>query len=269
MKNIFFLSTMILSITFAHGQTESLNKLDSNGKKDGKWAIYLDSKWKEVNDSTQSVYYHYTWYVHGTNTNPMGSFGKLILVPADNDLQKGKPKLLDGEYKWEDKNGRTSCILILKKGEPISYKDFYTTGQLQQYFDYTKKWQGKPHTYAMTINDKTGKPQYYYMYSGQYGWMGYGDRDADSTTIKTLKTVGDSSFVTMFTYNNGKITGERDQIQIPKSDGKTIYIQHGHIIERYLNGQKREEGDYYYGKKTGEWKSWDKDGKETKEKTSL
>ena len=269
MKIKTLLPTVLFALTtwtVAHGQTDKLNQFDTNGKKDGKWTVYLDNQWKEVKDSEQAVYYRYTWYAHGTNTSPMGSFGKLTLVPADNDLQKGKPKLLDGEYKWQDKNGQTKFILVLKKGEFISYKEFYKSGQVHQYFDYTKKWQGQPHTYCMTIYDKTGNPKDYYMRSGESGWMGYGYKDADSTTIKTLKTVGDSSFVTMYIYKNGKLTGQRDQIQIQQSDGKTKYIQHGHIIEWYLNGQKREEGDYYYGKKTGQWKWWDENGNEKRQK---
>lgn len=55
-------------------QTEKLNQLDPNGKKEGKWIVYLDDYWNKV-DSSKASYYRFTWYDHGVNIHPMGTGG--------------------------------------------------------------------------------------------------------------------------------------------------------------------------------------------------
>jgi antitoxin component YwqK of YwqJK toxin-antitoxin module len=265
MKTLILISTAALSLTVAYGQTDKLNQVDTKGKKDGKWSVYLDSKWKEVKDNSQAVYSRYTWYEHGTNLCSMGSFEDLTLVPSDNNLQMGQPKLLNGEYKWIDKNGQTKFILVLKDGEFVSYKEYYKSGKMHEYFDYTKKWQGQPHTYWICIYDKEGKAQSYFYTNGKDGWMGYGT-NADSTAVESVKVAGDSTFTTATYYKEGKLIRKTEEITIKKSDGKTETIYHGWTTSWFLSGQKREEGQYFYGKKSGQWKHWDESGKEIPEK---
>lgn len=167
MKILTLISTIFLGLTIAYGQTEPLNKLDSNGKKDGKWIAYLDKNWKHIDDSTNAVYYRYTFYSHGTNLNPMGPCGgkgwKLESTNSNNN-QTGKIKLLDGEYKWYDDKGKLRFTHILKNGEYVSYKEYFPSGQLSQEFDYTKLWEGQPHSWYIAIYDKKGnlKSQSYY-----------------------------------------------------------------------------------------------------------
>ena len=75
MKILAFIFTIVLGLTTVHKQIEPLNKLDGDGKKDGKWIVYLDNNWKHIDDSTNAIYYRYTFYSHGTNLNPMGPCG--------------------------------------------------------------------------------------------------------------------------------------------------------------------------------------------------
>jgi len=152
---LFFFSFTLLT----SGQTDKINQLDPSGKKDGKWVVYWDRNWKTINDSSKALYYRYTVYSHGTNLYPMGRCGgkgyKLETMSESKD-KKGI-ELLDGEYKWYDNKGRLSSIHVFKNGEYVSCKEYFSSGELNQYFDYTKKYQGQELTWCVTIYNKKGE----------------------------------------------------------------------------------------------------------------
>ncbi len=153
------LFVLIISSLFSYSQQEKLNQLDTEGKKDGKWIIYLDDSWKKVKDTNMAVYCRYNFYDHGANLNPMGpcKTKKEKLESSNNGgIQRGKMKLLDGEYKTIDEKGNVRFIFILKNGEFVSYKEFYANGIISAWFDYTKNWEGLPHSYFITTYDKKG-----------------------------------------------------------------------------------------------------------------
>ncbi|MBL7891316.1 MAG: hypothetical protein JNL63_01700 [Bacteroidia bacterium] len=152
---LFFLAISTLS----KSQTEKLNQLDSAGNKDGKWILYLDFKGDKVKDSSNAFYYRYTYYDHGIHIYPMGGFigknGKIESTTNDNH-QTGKIKLLNGEYRCFDNKGRLIFIHVFKNGEYVSYKEFYKTGELQTYFDYTKHCNEQPRSWYIYSYDKKG-----------------------------------------------------------------------------------------------------------------
>lgn len=156
MKAKSILTALFLAITnLLASQTAPLNQFDSQGKKDGKWLVYLDQDWKRVDDSTQALYYRYTYYDHGVNIYPMGPCGRkgYKLEPG---AATGKPVRLDGEYKWYDAKGRLSSVHAFQNGEYIFCKEYFPTGELQQYFNYTKKCEGQEHGWTLTVYDKKG-----------------------------------------------------------------------------------------------------------------
>jgi hypothetical protein len=156
---LFFL---VAGIT-AFGYAQDLNKFDANGKKHGKWTRLMDKNWNTVEDSSKAAFFRYTFYDHGQNVHPMGGFGKNKLwkmkSSIDTSTQKGI-KLLDGEYKWFDPKGRLMYWLVLKDGVFISYKEFYETGELHQFFDYTKHAEGQPWSWYMVEYNKDGSCKY-------------------------------------------------------------------------------------------------------------
>src|ERR1051326_180585 len=261
-KGFLFFSILVCLITLAFGQVERQNQLDANGKLTGQIMIYLDNKWNVIKDSANAVYCRYTWYEHGANIDyKMGSFNRLELELDSNSFQKDKPRLLDGEYKWLDKKRKVKSIVFFKQGNLISYKEFFPSGKLHENIDYTRKWLNQPHTYCQLVYDKKGNSKCFYMRSGPYGWLGYGWAGGDSVKVDTLKVSGDSRFLVLKIYNrDGEIINQRDEIWVQKSDGRTETICHGHTISWYSNGQKLEEGNYYFGRKNGQWKLWDKNG---------
>ena len=168
--------TFILFSLVSFGQ-EKLNQFDQNGKKDGKWIVYLTEKtWKEVTDSSKAGFCRFTYYEHGVNIYPMGDGGGKnwkCEAKSENIQHIGKMIVLDGEYKWIDKKGRVRFIHVLKNGEYVSYKEFYRSGKISKYFDYTNLYMGQIHTYSMLLYDKKGVITYFYMRSGEQGWHFY------------------------------------------------------------------------------------------------
>ncbi len=157
MKAKFILSVVFLAMTLlTFGQTSGLNQINSKGKKEGKWIVYLDKDWEKVDDSTKALYARYTYFDSGTNIYPMGSCGgkgyKLEPGLADNK----KTTLLDGEYKWYDAKGKLSSVHVFKNGEYFSCLEYFPTGELSQHFDFTKKCAGQPHGWEVIVYDKKG-----------------------------------------------------------------------------------------------------------------
>ena len=87
------------SALFSFGQTEKLNQFDKEGKEDGKWIIFLDSKGDKLKDSANAAYCRYTYFDHGVNIYPMSGFitngGKIEHAPSNTE-SSSKMKLLDG-----------------------------------------------------------------------------------------------------------------------------------------------------------------------------
>ncbi len=153
---------ILFGTLFSFSQAEKLNQLDANAKKDGKWILYLDAFGAKV-DSSKAVYCRYTYYDHGVHIYPMGNFiskGEKIEAKENDAQTAGKIKVLDGEYKCLDKNGKVKYIHVFKNGEYVSYKEFFDSGEIQTFFDYTKHCKGQSHSWYTYIYDKTGKLTY-------------------------------------------------------------------------------------------------------------
>jgi len=182
MKTIASLLIFLCAGISSFAQTEVLNRFDDKGKKHGKWTVYLDATWKEVNDSSKALYYRYTYYDHGENIYPMGGVKKNFTLQSSSGKPKptpGKPHLLDGEYKWLGKDGNVFSIHQLKQGEYIYCKEFFASGKLSQHFEYTKQFKGEAHTYAISVYDKVGQRKQYCMRKGPHGWLFYPCSDDD------------------------------------------------------------------------------------------
>lgn len=255
---------------FSYSQTVSINQLDSAGKKNGKWTVYLDYHWNEVKDSTKAVYYRYGHYKHGTKLISIGSRGskKYTYEPANDTVgRKGELILLNGEYRSYDKGGALKFINVFDNGEYVSYKEFDKSGKMVTRIDFTLKFNMPAHTcYFIYVYKNDGYIECY-QGTGKTAFEVF----ADSATIDTTKIVGDSTFATISFYLCGKMVGKQGKLSV-KSPGQkepaAFQILHGHSVTWYYNGNKKSEGEYYYGKEVGVWKYWDRDGKEITKKGS-
>ena len=100
---------------------------------------------------------------------------KKLEVSNSDNRSIGKLKILDGEYKWLDKKGRTVSVDYFKNGEHIWSKMYFwdrldeylgfhkkMTGKLGAYYYFTKTYKNQPNTYYMEVYDKNGSTFYYY-----------------------------------------------------------------------------------------------------------
>lgn len=164
-----------LFFTSIQAQPELINQLDK-GKKNGKWIVYLSADWKEVKDSTTAAYFKYTVFDHGKNIYPASLRDKAWKLShiEKNKLMKGNAKLLDGNYTWVDKDNHVRAIDEFKNGDCILYKSFFKAGELNQIFNYTKRWKDEPNTYIVQEFNKQGMViNNYIMRNGPQGWALY------------------------------------------------------------------------------------------------
>src|SRR5688572_25962798 len=118
---------LLVSVLFAFALSaqEKLNQLDANGKKDGKWIVWLDTDWKLAKDSMSAAYFRYNYFDHGASVYGMGPWGgkntKMTGTPTS-VVKKGNAKMLDGEYKWYNSKGELRSTHVLKNGWYVSFK---------------------------------------------------------------------------------------------------------------------------------------------------
>ncbi len=152
---LFFFS--VVAIT-----AQGLNKLDEEGKKQGRWELYYNQYWKVLKDSTNAVYYWYTEYDHGKRVYTEAQWGRKSFKFQDSlfSKQEGKIKLLDGKYTWYDKKGNISSVHVFKNGNPVWWKQYHPNGKIYLYFDYIHKCEDEPLSWCLYIYDKKGELKY-------------------------------------------------------------------------------------------------------------
>jgi len=168
---ISFLLFFILGV-IGYSQNE-INQLDSDGNKHGVWMVYLDNEWAET-DKEDAVCYRYTYYAHGVDTKPMGPSGKKKWTLSPKIPKSSEPVELTGELQWSDKKGIVRSIHIFENGKYLSYKEYDSSGNLEQHFDYATQYKDEPHTYYVRTYKK-GSEVTWVMRSGTNGWTLYSD----------------------------------------------------------------------------------------------
>lgn len=158
----------MFAMATVYSQSEKINQNDDAGMKHGRWMVYLDKKWNEIADTNLAIYKKYTVYFHGKNLYPMGSRGSWQLSEHANS------KLLDGRYEWKDKAGTVRCVDVFSAGRYLSCKIYSSTGVINQYFDYERKYKGMQDTYCISEFDKDGKLKKFFINrDGEQGWNFY------------------------------------------------------------------------------------------------
>lgn len=156
-KQVTFLCLLLAMTIPSFCQNSDLNQKDANGKKNGRWVVYLDKDWRRTEDSSEAWYYRFTWFDRGTNVYPMGPCGRKGYRLEPSQAKSGKPALLDGEYRWYDATGKLSSVHVFVQGEYVSCKEYFRDGKLSQHFDYTKKCEGDTLGWMVTIYHKNGQ----------------------------------------------------------------------------------------------------------------
>jgi hypothetical protein len=158
------LSALFVLFTFSLFSQGSLNQFDNNGKKHGAWVVFLDKNWHLAKDSMSAVYFRYNYFNHGNSCHPMGPGGlnkDKLEIKTSTSVKKGNAVMLDGVYKWYNSKGVLKFEHVLKDGWYVSYKEYYSNGQVESFFDYTQHYterdKTQEHSYSITTYNKKGK----------------------------------------------------------------------------------------------------------------
>jgi hypothetical protein len=171
---IFILITLNIS-----GQTDSLNRLDEKGKKNGYWVQYLDSLLYPT-DSSNSYFYGYDLYDHGLRVFKFSdrpkSWKKDKMVFEGQLPGKGMPKPVEGTFKFYRPEIRIESEEIYKDGKPFYMKSYIYSKKDQVnsmfnevlYFD--KLYNNIPGTFFYEEYDDGKLTRKYWFRKGQRKW---------------------------------------------------------------------------------------------------
>ncbi|MBL7917848.1 MAG: hypothetical protein JNM96_05595 [Bacteroidia bacterium] len=161
LRRTLFILALLMYILRTNGQTITIgnvNQFDKEGKKNGIWKLYYNQYWHVVQDSSKALFYWYTYYDHGLRIYTEADWGCKTCKFKDSliDKHEGNLKLLNGKYTWYDKKGNLFSEHYFKNGQPVWWKQYYSSGKLYLFFDYTKKCEDEPHSWWLYIYDKQG-----------------------------------------------------------------------------------------------------------------
>jgi hypothetical protein len=149
-----FISLFVINV-FGQPAIRSLNK---NGKRQGKWPVYLDNKWRSVKDTVNPTFIAYDKYVNGRSYCAL--IGKYKMPFRYETTASGK--LLNGEYKWYDKKNRLKAVYVFENGETVTIDQYRKNGELEFHFDFKIIYDNNPYTYGMYwYYPKTGESVFF------------------------------------------------------------------------------------------------------------
>jgi hypothetical protein len=143
-------------------KNDTINKLDSLGKKNGVWIEYLTKGFRIANLTKNASYYRYVRYVHGIRFDyeivPQMYIRKIFLNYGDSLLNNNNKELvlLDGTYKLYEKKRRVlfgECVF--KKGF-LQVQTIYEKEGKYVWF-YEEKYQQNEFSFAMKYFSEYGE----------------------------------------------------------------------------------------------------------------
>lgn len=125
---------VVFHISQSYCQSDTLNQVDSKGKKTGWCVAYLDENLKVLKDSSGATHCMYNYYRrdiwlyrfgegYGTKKSP-------VIFPGNDTLKLGNYTLLNGKYITKYENGNLRSELITSNGYMTHFNRYYPTGQL-------------------------------------------------------------------------------------------------------------------------------------------
>lgn len=183
-KRIFYTFIFIFALgQYIFSQSDTLNKLNSKGKKTGYWKVLLDNRFIKTNSINDANFYAFELYDNGETVCPFQRVrNKKTVFRFDGTVpNKGKPEAITGTIKWYDKKNRLSLEDRFENGCPVYKKSFHgpkdktdTLVRVFEELDFTEKYNGIPGTFSYKVyslySDKVTK---YWFRKGNKGWRAY------------------------------------------------------------------------------------------------
>ena len=163
---------------FLYSQSDTLNKRNANGHKNGYWKVYLDAKTNPT-DSAKAYFYGLDLFDNGEAVYKYRAYKwkkKQKFVYEGETPIKGNPTPIKGKFIWYDKFGMSSEETY-DKGHPIFIKSFVNWGSgtnvLYEDLDFTKLYNNTQGTFYFQEHTKSGDTIKYWFRKGNKGWISY------------------------------------------------------------------------------------------------
>lgn len=164
------------------GQKDTINQLNSKGKKIGYWKVFLDEKC-DPTDSINACFYGYELYDNGKYVWKFFKQEKAqeegVRTYQGKLPEKGKPELLNGTFKSYYSYGLLAQESDYKNGHPLYLNSILRdkknpeTTVFRQVFYFDRLYNNIPGTYYYEeISNNTSIKKYWY-YKGKSGWKVY------------------------------------------------------------------------------------------------
>jgi hypothetical protein len=141
--------------------SDTINKMDSFGKKEGCWIEFLSKEFHIVKSADKATFYRYIRYSHGIRIDQpiLTSPGcmKITLKPNDSIAKEGKVIELNGTYSLFIKNGTVLIRECVFNSGFLKQQTDYFEGEGKVYWDYTNKYQNNESSYTIKVIDEFGK----------------------------------------------------------------------------------------------------------------
>lgn len=181
MKHLLIVFILLAGIS-ASGQTDTLNRVNAKGKKDGYWKVFLDSM-AFPTDSVNSYFCGYDLYDNGVHVfcySDRNTLWKSYRFVYSGILpEKGSPVTIDGAFKWFDEKGRLINVEIFKEGKPLFWESTQylwrdttaITFKETIYFD--KLYNNERGSFYFTEAYSDSSTQEFWHRKGKKGWKAY------------------------------------------------------------------------------------------------
>jgi hypothetical protein len=168
---------ILLVNTFAaQAQADTLNKFNSNGKKQGYWLCYLDKEFT-LTDSSKDL------YDNGQNLTCIGKrrSAGLIIIDSTATVRYKQFRVLNGKLLFFDKANTLLMSEEYYMGHPVKYTSYCyydnhpeSKGNYQEIIDFTKLYNNVKGTYYSEFRScMGGSAKKYYFRKGKKKWKAY------------------------------------------------------------------------------------------------
>jgi hypothetical protein len=175
-RNLTIIFLLLPLLSFAWSK-DSLNRVDTKGKKDGYWKVFLDSQ-LFVTDSAQSHFYGYDLYDHGHEVFRYSNRGrwKWAQITYEDTLPvKGKPIEITGTFLWYSSDSLLWNTEIYSEGSPWFWEanHYLKGGKRPSGFEriyFYKHFENTEGTFLVAENFSHGETRYYWYIKGDKKW---------------------------------------------------------------------------------------------------
>jgi hypothetical protein len=152
--------SFILKVFIFNSQTDTLNKFNAKGEKNGYWITYLDHKFAPA-DSQNAEYYGFDYYDNGKAVYKHKNdwWRKEYKLESDNSVRKGTtPFLLDGKYTWYKESDSLPIVVEeFSNGYPSRLTGYhhceYHPYGISVLVDYSKRYNNQPGSHYVEYHD--------------------------------------------------------------------------------------------------------------------